>query len=365
MKTVEPAKTLPRVWAVLFAVVLALAILLLLLAKIARTPASEMSIVEETEPTVPGKPGLPPPPPVPPGIVRMEGGIPKAAVTVLDAGKKVLSYVYGDTLSFGVDPRFTRSSYIHPLYSLDGQILTQDFPRDHSHHHGLFWAWPVVEVRGVKTSNWEPREPSLRQIFVKWVKREVTDAGARLVVENAWKLGGTEDVAEETVTIFVYGATLYGRAIDIEIVLRPVGGPMTLRGAPEDKKGYSGLCFRGRNVEGWDIKVFMGAAMTTDEGPLAADSTGKSFRWADISAPAVGGGVAIFVSPDHPGYPVPWLVRNSYAGVLNPCWPGLEGAVLAPDVPVSLRYRIYVHRGDAASGRVKEAYEAYISGRRR
>ncbi|HSA95664.1 MAG TPA: DUF6807 family protein [Acidobacteriota bacterium] len=355
MKAVEPSKSLPRIWAVLFAVVLACAFLLLFLAKIARTPASEMSIVEESAPPAPGKPS-PPPRPVP-RIV-----LPSTALTVLDAGKKVLTYVSGDTLALGVDPRFTRSSYIHPLYSLDGQVLTEDFPRDHLHHHGLFWAWPVVEVRGVRTSNWEPREPALRQRFVKWVERQVTAEGARLVVENTWRLGGTEDVAEETVTIFVHGATLYGRAIDIEIVLRPVGGPMTLRGAPEDNKGYSGLCFRGEAVNGVDIKVFKDAAMTTDEGPLAADSTGKPFRWADISRPDLG--VAIFVSPDHPGYPVAWLIRNSYAGVLNPSWPGLPGENLAADVPLSLRYRVYVHRGDALAGRVKEAFEAYIKGAR-
>jgi hypothetical protein len=358
MKTVEPAKALPRVWAVVFAVVLALAFLPLFLSKIARTPACKMSFVEESEAPAPGK--VSSPLPTPPPAIRMDGGIPNAALTVLDAGKKVLSYVYGDTLPLGVDSRFTRSSYIHPLYSLDGQILTQDFPSDHRHHHGLFWAWPVVEVRGVRTSNWEPAEPSLRQHFVKWIKREFTAEGARLVVENTWKLGGNEDVAEETVTIFVHGATLFGRAIDVEIELRPVGGPITLRGTPADNKGYGGLCFRGLAFEGRDANVFRGGAMTTDEGPLAADSTGRAFRWADISTGAEG--VAVFVHPDHPGYPVPWLVRNSYAGVLNPCWPGLEGAVLAPDVPISLRYRIYVHRGDAAGGRVKEAYEAYTSG---
>jgi hypothetical protein len=361
MKTVEPAKILPRVWAVVFAVVLALAFLLLLLSKIARTPASEMSFVEESEPHAPGKVS----PPLPPPAIRRDGGIPNAAVTVLDAGKKVLTYVYGDTLPVGVDSRYVRSSYIHPLYSLDGQVLTQDFPRDHRHHHGLFWAWPVVEVRGIQTSNWEPAEPFLRQLFVKWIKREVTPEGARLVVENTWKLGGNEDVAEETVKVFVHGATLYGRAIDIEIVLRPVGGPITLRGAPEDNKGYSGLTFRGVNSVGWDERVFMGGAMTTDEGPLAADSTGRAFHWADISAPAVGGGVAIFVSTDHPGFPIPWLIRNSYAGVLNPCWPGLAGATLAADVPVALRYRVYIHSGDVQAGRVKEAYEAYIAGRDR
>lgn len=331
-KSRRPFPGMSRVWIVVFVVVLVVVALLFFLTKAARTPASRLSFVE-------GRAGT---------------------LTVLDGDRKVLTYVYGDQLPAGVDARYARSCYIHPLYSLDGEVLTEDFPRDHFHHHGLFWAWPEVRVRGVATSNWEPRQPPLRQRFVKWAERTVTEAGARLVVENVWTLGGAEDVAEETVSIVVHGASRFGRAIDVEIALRPAGGPIALRGAPEDGKGYSGLCFRGRSGEGWDIRVFKGAAMTTDQGPLAADSAGAPFRWADLSAPGRGG-VTIFVSPRHPGFPLAWLIRNSYAGILNPCWPGLEGAVLAPDVPVALRYRLYVHRGSAVEGRVAAAYAAYLA----
>jgi hypothetical protein len=344
----RPSRGMPRIWVVAFVVVLVIAALLFFLMKAARTPVSRMSFLEGDD--IPGS-GLLPPSPGP----RRVG-----TLTVLDGGRKVLTYVYGDQLPPGVDPRFARSSYIHPLYGLDGRILTEDFPRDHFHHHGLFWAWPEVRVRGVDTSTWEPRGPPLRERFVKWVERNVDDTGARLVVENTWALGETVDVAEETVAIVVHGATRFGRAIDIEIALRPVGGPIALRGAQSDQKGYSGLCFRGRASEGRDIPVFKGAAMTTDQGPLGADSTGRRFRWADLSVPGLGG-VAIFVSPRHPGFPPSWLIRNSYAGILNPCWPGLEEAVLAPDVPVFLRYRVYVHQGDAGSGRVAGAYEAYLA----
>jgi len=348
----RPLRDLPRFWTVAFAMVMVVAAALFLLTKADRALAARMSFVE-------GDDRAPSGPMLPPRQAPRSG-----TLTIFDGDKKVLTYVYGDQLAPGVDPRFVRSCYIHPLYSLDGQVLTEDFPPDHRHHHGLFWAWPSVRVRGADTSNWQPAEPSLRQHFVKWIRKEVTAAGARLIVENTWKLGETEDVAEETVTIFVHGATLYGRAIDIEIVIRPVGGPITLRGAAEDNKGYGGLTFRGWAAEGSDDQVFKGAAMTTDEGPLAADSAGRPFRWADLYAPG-DRGIAIFVLPRHPGFPVPWLVRNSYAGVLNPCWPGLEGAVLEPGVPISLRYRIYVHRGDAAAGRVKDSYKAYIAGRRR
>src|SRR5699024_3188858 len=39
-----------------------------------------------------------------------------------------------------------RSNYIHPLYGLEGEMLTRDWPEGaHPHHRGIFWAWPEVE----------------------------------------------------------------------------------------------------------------------------------------------------------------------------------------------------------------------------
>jgi hypothetical protein len=171
---------------------------------------------------------------------------------------------------------------------------------------------------------------------VRWSKRKAEQGGATLSVENVWKLGGDEVVAREKVTLRVLPADEAGRAIDIEIVLQAVGGSLELRGAPDQNKGYGGLCLRG-------APLFTGAVMTTDKGPLEKDVTNVPYRWADISTPERG--VAVFVSPDHPGVPVHWLIRNSYAGVLNPSWPGNDATVLEPGHPVSLRYRIYVHRG--------------------
>ena len=273
-------------------------------------------------------------------------------LTVRDGAEGVLAYHYGENLPEGIDPAYSRSCYIHPLYSLGGEVLTDDFPADHLHHHGLFWAWPVVKTRGVATGNWQPGRPSLSHHFVRWREREVRDGAVRLRAENAWRLYGGEVVAEETVQILVHPADGDGRAIDMELRIIPVGGPLELRGSPEDNKGYGGLCFRGN-------PSFRGAALTTDLGPLEEDSTDRRFRWADVSTPDKG--VAIFVSENHPGFPTTWLVRNSYAGILNPSWPGLEGAVLTPGKPATLRYCVYVHRGDAGQGGAARAYERYAA----
>jgi len=330
MRQDMPAKALPRVWTVLFIAVLGVVLFLVFLIfsdRAAGPGDGRMTFVEDAA---------------------------AGALTVMDGDRPVLTYRYGDQLPAGLDAKQTRSCYIHPLYSLDGEPLTADFPPDHLHHHGLFWTWPSVMVRGVSTQTWHPAEPSLRQHFVRWAARDTTVEGARLAADVVWKLGESETVLEETVSLIVRPASSFGRAIDVEIVLRPVGGPLELRGASDANKGYGGLCFRG-------APLLTGAALTTDEGPLAEDSTGRPFRWADVSTPDLG--VSVFISPDHPDRPVGWLARNSYAGVLNPSWPGLAGTTLAADSPVPLRYRIYIHRGDTASGRVREAYEAYIAGR--
>ena len=274
----------------------------------------------------------------------------KGTLTVRDRKVDVLTYCFGDQLKEGIDPKQMRSCYIHPLYSLDGKAITEDFPRDHPHHHGVSWTWPIVKTRGQDTQTWHPA--NLRQYFVRWLKRNANDDLATFSVENSWKLDGQETVAREIVTLHVYLAADEGRAIDVEIRIEAVGGPLTLQGTPDQNKGYGGFSLRG-------APMLTGAAMTTDQGPLEKDSTNVPFRWADISTQELG--VAIFVSPDHIGFPTTWLIRNSYAGFINASWPGLKPATIKPREMVVLRYRLYIHRGDATSGHVRRAYERYLS----
>jgi hypothetical protein len=275
----------------------------------------------------------------------------EGALTIRDGKTDVLTYRYGDQIKEGVDPKYTQSCYIHPLYSLDGQVLTDDFPADHFHHHGLFWVWPVVRLRGLATSSWEPKTPSLKQHFVRWLKRDAGNGAFVLSAENAWKLDEKEIVAREFVTLHIHPADQVGRAIDLELKIEAVGGPLEFQGTPDQNKGYGGLCFRG-------APAFTGAVMTTNEGLLKEDAVNLPFRWADLSTAELG--ISIFVSPDHPGFPTKWMIRNSYAGIINASWPGLEPVVLKPGEPVMLRYRIYIHRGDAEAGGVKAAYRRYL-----
>ena len=117
-------------------------------------------------------------------------------------------------------------------------------------------------------------------------------------------------------------------------------------------------------------------AITTDTGPLEGDSGGRPYKWADLTLESEQihkmRGVAIFTPPDHPphpqgsgkrklpGVPPRWLLRTSYAGLMNVAWPGPRPVTVQPGKPLTLRYRIYVHEGNAELAQVAKAYARYI-----
>ncbi|MGZ8921068.1 MAG: DUF6807 family protein, partial [Limisphaerales bacterium] len=68
------------------------------------------------------------------------------SLAIYEGRLPVLVYNHGVIHRAGVPTDRARSTYIHPLYGLDGEVLTDDFPKDHYHHRGLFWAWPHVRL---------------------------------------------------------------------------------------------------------------------------------------------------------------------------------------------------------------------------
>ena len=59
-------------------------------------------------------------------------------VEISEDGVPVLVYQLQEN---SLDGDWPRAGYVHPLYDLDGKIFTEDFPEDHRHHRGVFWAW--------------------------------------------------------------------------------------------------------------------------------------------------------------------------------------------------------------------------------
>jgi len=280
------------------------------------------------------------------------------ALTVLEGKQPVLVYRYEYVEpSAGVDAHFRRAAYIHPLYGLDGEILTQDFPADHYHHRGLFWGWPDSTVGGKRMDVWAL--DGARAKHETFLAKEADQTHATIGEQSAWILDAEpgRPKARESVWFTVRPATKQGRAIDFRIVLENVSGEeVVLRGATTDNKGYGGFSFRP-DAERKPM-VF-----TCATGTPTADVTRAETPWADISFPKTPGGkkysgVAIFQHPLNPGYPHPgWLFRHY--GFLGASWPHTEPYTLPAGGRVELRYHLWVHRGDARGGKVEKAFEAY------
>jgi hypothetical protein len=262
----------------------------------------------------------------------------------------VLVYRFGEMTLPGNPAAGTRSSYIHPIYGLDGEVLTDDFPADHYHHHGLFWGWPHVTVGGRDFDLWKMR--GIRIEFRRWLGQDATAKSAKLGVENAWVVRD-QGVMKEEAWFEVHPARDNGRNIDVTLTWTPANEPVTLGGA--EGKSYGGLSLR--------FAPRTETVITIPAGRAKEDLLITELPWADLSGrlSASGsssvGGAALFVHPSHRGFPPEWMTRDY--GLLAIGWPGVQPETLAPGKSVTCRYRVWIHRGVPTAAEIKTAYNAF------
>ena len=61
---------------------------------------------------------------------------------------------------------FRRGGYLHPIYTPSGKLVTDDFPSNHIHHHGVWRAWTNTEFDGRKPDFWNMGDGKGRVEFV-------------------------------------------------------------------------------------------------------------------------------------------------------------------------------------------------------
>ncbi|MCA9437629.1 MAG: PmoA family protein [Candidatus Omnitrophica bacterium] len=284
-----------------------------------------------------------------------------SALTLSEKGRLVLTYHYAMVEPpEGVPERYRRSCYIHPLYGLDGDILTQDFPPDHRHHRGIFWAWPNSTVGDRLFNLWliqEDGEVGARQHFEKWLSQEAGDATAEIGVQNVWRYDDTDQASvREKVWMIVHPSDANSQAIDFRLTWENVcEDTVTLLGA--DRKGYGGFCIRPDASR-------RPLQFNSIEGEQPDDVLELDTPWSDVTSrvepDGPTSGMALFQHPENPGYPHRgWIFRHY--GFLGASWPHLEPYEIAPGESVTLRYRMLIHRGTAEEAKVGEAFEKFVN----
>ena len=251
-------------------------------------------------------------------------------VALTEGGKPVWSYNYGMMLAPGTAEDRTRCCYIHPVYTPGGVVVSDDFPKDHPHHRGINWTWPVVTVDGKTYDLWTIKGIHARH--EKWLKREVSGGNAVLSMREGWYVGERR-VVQGDVEVTVHPAFGGKRDMDFTVTIQPVdGAQVSIAGSPDNNKGYGGFEIR--------LAPRTGTIINTATLTNSPDSDMAPNGWADAIGNFVGGraSVRITIDPKNADYPNGWCLRHY--GFLGVNYPGVKPVAVSG--PLTMKYRLTV-----------------------
>jgi hypothetical protein len=267
-------------------------------------------------------------------------------LTIKAAGRLLFGYQTepGEMPSSDIKPIFKRGGYIRPVYTPAGRVVTDDFPPDHRHHHGIWFAWTKTEFEGRHPDFWNMGDGTGKVEFVAvdqtWsgpvhagfkARNRYVDLSSptpKTVLNEVWEVRAYAPIGgERPYTIFDLVSTQECAT----------ASPLVL---PEYR--YGGVGFRGHRD--WLDKS--NCVFITSEGKDRGNGNGTRARWCHIGGRVEGhlAGVAVL---DHPGN-----FRSPQPTRLNPdqpffCYaPSVLGQwEIAPGKPYISRYRFVVYDG--------------------
>jgi hypothetical protein len=129
--------------------------------------------------------------------------------------------------------------------------------------------------------------------------------------------------------------------------------------------------FAQRVADSIRVEAKKGGKIVNSEGQVDAAAWGKQAAWVDYHGPIDGQtvGIAIFNHPSSFRFPTYWHVRTYGLFAANPF--GVrdftgdktkDGSyVLLKGDSITLRYRVFLHKGDEKTGKVAENYALYAA----
>jgi hypothetical protein len=273
-------------------------------------------------------------------------------IVILEDGNPVFVYQKKPKSLTG---RYVCNNYIHPLFDLSGNVLTEEFPADHPFHRGVFWAWHQLYAGGTRLGDGWTNDSIAQEVVSTTIERR--KYLARLKTEVLWHSLVSADgkpFIEEKATITVHKLSDDIRRIDFDIVLKALVDKLQIGGS-SDQKGYGGFCVRMRLPD--SLKF------TSDNGPVSPQELQvKAGPWMDFSGRFGEGrdisGITIICHPDMPGYPEPWILRQK-GSMQNVVFPGRERIDIPVNKSVVLHYRLIIHKGDSSSLDVARILKEY------
>lgn len=282
-------------------------------------------------------------------------------VLITEKGQKVLFYQVAPK---DINGAYARANYIHPLYDLDGDTLTQDFPEDdpivHYHQRGIYWAWHQVYVNGKRMGNpWTCKDFNwdVYSVLVEQKqKNKITLKSKVNWTSSQWKTveGQLKPFATEACRITVHARQKEYRAIDFEIEILALEDSVMVGGS-EDVKGYGGFSAR--------IKMPDDLSFISMNQPIEPRSVAVSAGpWMDFSGTfkddGIKNGITILCDSTLATYTGLWILRSAKS-MQNPVFPGRWPVHFKKNKPTKFRYRLIIHHGDHTAIDLNKLYNEF------
>jgi methane monooxygenase PmoA-like len=174
----------------------------------------------------------------------------------------------------GIEPVFARSGYIHPVWTPSGLVISNDFPANHKHHHGIWMPWTKAEFEGREVNFWE-QGYGLGKVECTALDEKVSGPvfggfRARHRFLDLKAPGGPKPVLDETWELKVYAVDRQFLADFTSIQSTAGESPLLLK-----EYRYGGFGFRG--AAEWEGKE--GVEFLTSEGKTRANGHATRARW--------------------------------------------------------------------------------------
>ncbi len=260
--------------------------------------------------------------------------------------------------------RYARANYIHPLYGINGEILTEDFPEDHLHHRGIFWAWHQFYVNNEKVGDpWSCQDISWE---VRDVEHTVSREEATLKTELFWMgqlsgdpspSSGQEKLLKENTTIKCRRFSGQHYEFDFEIELTALHEGTKLGGS-EDEKGYGG--FSARIILPEDLSFY------GKNGKVVPKNTAvQAEGWINIQGtfdPAQNNqsAITIMYDPKAQKHFHGWILRSE-GSMQNAAYPGREPVAIEKGSTLTLRYKLVLHPDSWSREKIENIYNKFLT----
>lgn len=241
-----------------------------------------------------------------------------------------------------VDPVFHRGGYIHPLYSPEGVQLTDDYPPDHLHHHGIWAAWTRTQFQGRTPDFWNMGDRTGTVVPVAlysvWNGAVFSGLRARHAYVDLSAPSPTKAIDEDWM-IRVFPALHPGIRM-FDLIIKQVTATDDALHLPEYR--YGGVGFRGhRQWNGEENTFFL-----SSEGKDRSDGHATRARWCHIGGYVDGrlAGVAVLDHPENFRSPQPMRIHPSEP-FFNYAPSQLGDWSITPGDVYTVRYRFITYDG--------------------